>query len=122
MKTLHHNHDSNQQHLTVNLSIPIPTDSVIITKVELETLKQQELKGVYWTMQDLEKRINRKNEWIKENILYPTKFNKILDVNQGGFVFYPQSRGQSWSFHAIKMAEFLDKNFQQIFSQENKVA
>ncbi len=49
-------------------------------------------------MKDLEKRINRKSEWIKENILYPTKFKKILDTKSGGFVFYPRSKGQTWSF------------------------
>lgn len=115
-------HDSDVQQLSVNLTIPIPSDSVIISKVELQELKQQQLTGRYWTMQDIEKRINRKHEWIKENILYPPRFKKILDVDQGGFVFYPKSRGQSWSFHAQKMAEFLDKNFQKIFSQENNVA
>ncbi|EQB37038.1 hypothetical protein M948_10190 [Virgibacillus sp. CM-4] len=111
-----------QQHLSVNLSIPIPSDSVIISKIELEELKKHQLKGVYWTMKDLENRINRKHEWIKENILYPSKFRKILDVEQGGFVFYPQTKGQTWSFHASKMAEFLDDNFQQIFTKIDKVA
>lgn len=111
-----------QQHLSVNLTIPIPSDSVIISKVELQELKQQQLKGVYWSMKDLEIRINRKNEWIKDNILFPSKFRNILDIDQGGFVFYPKSKGQSWSFHALKMADFLDKNFQQIFSQQNKIA
>jgi phage pi2 protein 07 len=120
MNNLQHNSESQQ--LTVNLEIPIPSDLVIISKVELQELKQKELKGVYWTMQDLEKRINRKHEWIKENILYPSRFKKILDVDQDGFVFYPRSRGQSWSFHAQKMADFLDKNFQQIFSEGNNVA
>ncbi|MFC5732334.1 DUF771 domain-containing protein [Cytobacillus gottheilii] len=111
-----------QQHLSVSLTIPIPSDSVIITKLELKELKHQQLKGVYWTMKDLEKRINRKNEWIKENILFPSKFRRILDVDNGGFVFYPKSKGQTWSFHALKMSDFLDKNFQQIFSQSNKIA
>jgi len=110
------------QQLSVNLSILVPSNSVIISKVELQELKQQQLKGVYWTMKDIEIRINRKHQWIKENILYPSKFRKILDVDQGGFVFYPKSKGQTWSFHAIKMTDFLDKNFQQIFSQANKIA
>ncbi|WP_225986212.1 DUF771 domain-containing protein [Psychrobacillus glaciei] len=35
---------------------------------------------MYWT----------KHEWIKGNILYPSKFKKILDVHNGGFVYYPQ--------------------------------
>lgn len=105
------------QQLSVTLTIPVPADSVLISKVELEELKQTQLIGVYWSMKDLELRINRKNEWIKENILYPPKFKKILDVQQGGFVFYPKSKGQTWSFQASKMAEFLEKHFKDIFSR-----
>lgn len=104
------------QALNVQLSIPIPADSILISKIELEELRRNELTGVYWSMQDLEKRVSRKSEWIKENILYPPRFRNILDVDRGGFVFYPKSKGQNWSFHAIKMADFLDKHFGKIFS------
>nr|WP_034679064.1 DUF771 domain-containing protein [Priestia megaterium] len=104
------------QQLDVNLTIPIPENSVLISKVELHELQNQKLSGVYWNMKDLESRINRKSEWIKENILYPTKFRKTLDSENGGFVFYPKSKGQTWSFQANKMADFLDKHFNQIFS------
>ncbi|ALC80421.1 DUF771 domain-containing protein [Bacillus gobiensis] len=103
------------QHLNVNLTIPIPEDSVLISKVELKELKKQELAGVYWNMKDLEQRIRRKSEWIKENILYPTQFRKVLDSENGGFVFYPKSKGQSWSFQASRMADFLDMHFNKIF-------
>jgi len=103
------------QQLTVQLSIPIPNDSVLISKVELEELKKQELAGVYWSMQDLEQRVNKGQVWIKENILYQPKFKKVLDVEHGGFVFYPKAKGQNWSFHAAKMADFLDKRFVEIF-------
>lgn len=105
------------QSFSVTLTIPVPSDSIVISKVELERLKKQELSGVYWSMKDLEKRINRKHEWIKEHILYPPKFRKILDVEYGGFVYYPKTRGQTWSLHALKMAEFLDMNFQSIFTK-----
>ncbi|MEX0595914.1 MAG: DUF771 domain-containing protein, partial [Candidatus Paceibacterota bacterium] len=44
------------QQLSVNLTIPIPTDQVLISKVELEDLKNQSLIGTYWSMKDLEKR------------------------------------------------------------------
>ncbi|WP_164669985.1 DUF771 domain-containing protein [Virgibacillus doumboii] len=104
------------QKLSVNLTIPIPSDSVLISKIELQELKKKELTGVYWSMKDLEEKINRKNEWIKENILYPAKFRKVLDIEYRGFVFYPQKKGQTWSFHALKMSNFLDKNFHRIFS------
>jgi phage pi2 protein 07 len=103
------------QNLNVQLSIPIPADSVLISKVELEELKKKELAGVYWNMKDLEQRTSKKSEWIKENILYPARFRKILDIENGGFVFYPKSKGQTWSFQATQMAGFLDKYFYQIF-------
>lgn len=107
------------QQLNVSLSIPIPADSVLISKVELEELKRNNLSGVYWNMKDLENRINRKQEWIKENILYPSRFRKFLDSDNGGFVFYPKSKGQTWSFQAKEMSNFLDKNFSLIFQSKN---
>lgn len=103
------------QQLEVNLTIQIPEDKILISKVELKELKQKSLSGVYWTMKDLEERTGKKHEWIKENILYPSKFRKTLDIKNGGFVFYPEVRGQTWSFQAKKMSEFLDRNFNQIF-------
>src|SRR5690625_7331601 len=102
------------QQLNVNLSIPIPSDSVLIKKVELEELKKETLSGVYWNMKDLEQRIGRKHEWIKDNILYPSRFRRILDLENGGFVYYPNGRGQNWSFQSVKMYEFLVINFYSI--------
>ena len=107
------------QQLSVNLTIPIPADSVLISKIELEQLKANELEGVFWNMRDLEARTGKKHEWIKERILYPSRFRKVLDVDLGGFVYYPKVKGQTWTFHASKMAKFLDKNFQSIFREKN---
>lgn len=104
------------QQLNVNLTVPIPSDSVLIKKVELEELKQQQLSGLYWSMKDLEARTGMKRSWLQDNILYKPRFKKILDVKNNGFVYYPQSQGQKWSFNARKMAEFLDENFHIIFS------
>ncbi|WP_054767295.1 DUF771 domain-containing protein [Lysinibacillus parviboronicapiens] len=101
--------------LQVNLTIPVPDDYVLIMKVELEELQQDRLNGVYWTMVDLENRIGKKQVWIKENILYPQKFKRQLDVSQGGFVYYPKAKGEKWSFLASKMSQFLEDNFYTIF-------
>lgn len=103
------------QQLNVNLNIPVPDDQILINKVELQELKQQSLSGTFWTMRDLEQRTGKKQEWIKENILYPSRFRNKLDIKNGGFVFYPERQGQTWSFQAIEMAAFLDKHFSQIF-------
>jgi len=103
------------QHIQVNLTVQVPENYVLINKVEFEELQQEKLSGIYWTMKDLEQRINKKHEWIKANILYPSKFRKILDVKKGGFVYYPEVTGEKWTFHAVKMAKFLDDNFYSIF-------
>ncbi|MGG2057376.1 DUF771 domain-containing protein [Lysinibacillus pakistanensis] len=103
------------QQLQVNLTISIPEEYVLITKVEYDQLQQEKLSGQYWTMKDLEQRINKEYRWIKENVLYPSKFKKVLDVKEGGFVYYPEITGEKWSFHAPKMAKFLDDNFHLIF-------
>jgi phage pi2 protein 07 len=105
------------QKIKAEVIITIPDNMVLITKIEYGQLKQNELSGMYWNMKELEKRINKKSEWIKDNILYPSKFRKILDSKNGGFIFYPQTKGQTWSFQATKMAKFLDENFQNIFSK-----
>lgn len=107
------------QILNVSLSVPvtIPEDKVLIDKVELERLKEaEENEDIWWTMKDLEKRINRRHVWIKEKILYPSKFREVLDVENGGFVYYPQTQGESWVFEATKMKEFLKENFSEIYS------
>ena len=62
------------QQLQVNLIVPVPDDYVIINRVEYEELQTHSLHGVYWTMNDLENRIGKKQVWIKDNILYPQKF------------------------------------------------
>lgn len=105
----------NKQQLNVTLSIPIPENMILIKKVELEELKAESLKGVYWTMKDLEERIGKKQEWIKENILYKQNLKKQLDVKNQGFVYYPQTRGEKWVFLASKMSQFLEDNFYLIF-------
>lgn len=105
------------QQLTVSMTIPIPNEQVLITKVELDELKEQSLTGLYWNMKDLEDRTGKKIEWLKENILYQPKFKQVLDVQEGGFVYYPERKGEKWTFLASKMALFLEENFYSIFER-----
>ena len=106
---------SDTQTIDVSLSIQIPDDSVIIKKVEYEELKEKSLEGVYWNMKDLEKHTGKSSRWLKDNILYREDFKKVLDVNNLGFVYYPETQGNTWAFQAKKMAEFLERNFHKIF-------
>lgn len=107
-----------EQIIKIQATIQIPENQILIEKVEFERLQSLELYGKYWSMQELEERTNKKRDWIKENILYKPKFKSILDLHNGGFVYYPEKKGQNWSFHATQMANFLDKNFAEIFSSK----
>ncbi|AMW99240.1 DUF771 domain-containing protein [Rummeliibacillus stabekisii] len=101
-----------QQRLKVELDIQVPADMVLISKVELENLKEESLRGVYWSMQDLESRTGMKRLWLQEKILYRPQFKRQLEE----FVYYPQTQGEKWSFLASKMSKFLEENFYKIFS------
>ena len=100
-----------QQQFSIELTIPIPEDQIMIRKADYEDLKSQQIAGVWWTMKDLEKRTGRAKEWLLENILYVPKFKEKLDVKNGGFVYYPKGKGSPWSFQARKMSKFLEDHF-----------
>lgn len=104
------------QQLLVEVAVPVPADYVLVSKVRYQELQEQELSGIHWTMQDLEKRIKKKRDWIQTNILYPAKFRRVLDSENGGFVYYPKSKAEQWAFGALEMSKFLDKNFSKIYS------
>ncbi|RPJ97255.1 DUF771 domain-containing protein [Rummeliibacillus sp. TYF005] len=104
------------QQMQVNLTIPVPEDYVLVNKIELEELQQEKLTGCFWSMKELEKRTNKKQEWLKEKLLYQPRFKKVLDVENGGFVYYPKKSGEKWAFLASKMSKFLEDNFYLIFS------
>jgi len=106
-----------QQQLQVSLIVQVPDDHVLITKVEYDELQQEKLQGLNWTTTDLEKRIKKDMRWIKKHILHHAKFRRQLDVDFGGFVYYPENRGENWAFNATRMAKFLDDNFHHIFGK-----
>ena len=69
---------------------------------------------IWWTMKDLEEATGFSDDWLKENILLQPRYKKILDLENGGFVYYPERRGEKWLFIASRMKEFLEKYFREI--------
>jgi phage pi2 protein 07 len=80
---------------------------------------QQEVNKVWWNMKDLEEATGYKEDWLKENILLQPRFKNFLDLDNGGFVYYPEKRGQKWLFIASRMQEFLEKHFVKIFGKSS---
>ncbi|RHW31522.1 DUF771 domain-containing protein [Neobacillus notoginsengisoli] len=75
------------------------------------------MKKVWWEMRDLEQATGYSDDWLKENILLQPRYKKILDLENGGFVYYPEKRGEKWLFIASKMEEFLETYFSEIFKK-----
>lgn len=70
---------------------------------------------IWWTMKDLEQATGYSDDWLKQNILLQPRYKKILDLENGGFVYYPERRGEKWLFISSRMQEFLEKHFAEIF-------
>lgn len=68
-------------------------------------------------MKDLEQATGYSDDWLKENILLRPSYKKILDLENGGFVYYPEKRGEKWLFVASRMQDFLEKYFMRIFAK-----
>jgi len=46
----------------------------------------------------------------------------MLDIENGGFVYYPEKKGERWCFIASRMEEFLEKHFRDIFMKKEVTA
>ncbi|WP_409276392.1 DUF771 domain-containing protein (plasmid) [Neobacillus sp. SCS-31] len=75
------------------------------------------MKKIWWTMKDLEEATGYSDDWLKENILLKPRYKKLLDLEHGGFVYYPAKRGEKWLFIASKMQLFLEQHFTDIFKK-----
>lgn len=73
---------------------------------------------VWWSMQDLKERTGYSEDWLKENILLHPRYKTMLDIENGGFVYYPEKKGERWCFIASRMEEFLEKHFRDIFMKK----
>jgi phage pi2 protein 07 len=73
---------------------------------------------VWWSMADLKAKTGYSEDWLKEHILLKQSYKKILDIENGGFVYYPEKRGEQWCFIASKMEAFLITHFSQIFGEK----
>ena len=99
------------------IEVQIPNHLVLISKVELQELKDKaeefDNQKVWGTMKWLEDQTNRRYNWLKPNILYP--WRELLE-NEIGCVHYPNGQGDKWTFEKEKMLLFLKDNFSEILN------
>lgn len=99
-----------EQNLKVSLSIPIPEDLVLITKIEYDELTKDNLRGRKFSLQELSERTGISKNMLKDLFDKP-RVRKIADVEKGGFVAYPMNPGSPYLFLASKTIDFIDSNF-----------
>lgn len=86
------------------------------------SVNKSETQRIWWSMADLKEKTGRGEDWLKENILLRPSFKRILDIENGGMVYYPENRGDQWCFIASRMSEFLENHFNEIFINKKKEA
>lgn len=102
------------QTIKATVVMEIPADKIVIERTEYEQLKHDVDSGHWWTSKEVEKRYNRQMRWLKENVLYKPKFEKVLSTKNGGCVHYPDDSGVRWSFEPIGFKKFMEEHFSEI--------
>ncbi len=94
----------------MTVKIPIPEDMVLISKIRLAELEKNDYVGKILTMKDFVERSGRSASWIKANILKNPKLTKQLDIENGGFVYFPSSKSDRWLFKASGLVDFIEND------------
>ena len=98
----------------ISAEITIPSDLILISKIEYEELQEGADVGRWWTLKDVLSRINRERDWFKQNVLFNPKYKKRIDVKNGGFVKYPTGGRDTYLFLPSRTKEFLEENFAEL--------
>ncbi|MCO7176149.1 DUF771 domain-containing protein [Sporolactobacillus kofuensis] len=75
---------------------------------------------IWWTMKDLEQATGYGRKWLLQNILMRPEYRSVLDIENGGPVYYPECMGDMWKFIASGMKEFLEKYFGDILRYDRR--
>lgn len=95
------------------IKVMIPPEFILITKVELEELKDQVDERVWVGFSDIEKLTGLKRNKLND-ILY--RYKDEIDVFAGGFVKFPE--GGRWSFNKSATLNWLKENHARIWKED----
>ena len=96
------------------ISVLIPEDKILINKIEYQELKKNDFDG--WVGMDVFTEKSNRSVPTISKVLRKVDVRKRADVNNGGWVYYPNGKGDNWSFKFREMMEFINKEFYQKFS------
>ncbi|PNY87139.1 DUF771 domain-containing protein [Staphylococcus agnetis] len=95
---------------TLQVSIAIPDTHVMLSLDEYQEYKKLELKGKYFTLSQLAKRIDRSEEWIKKHIIDNPRNRRQIE----SFSKFSTGKGTGYMFHAEKILDWLDNHFEEV--------
>lgn len=99
------------QKINVSLEISVPSDMILIKKSEFEDLDGQDDYGKWVNMAEFVVRSTRSAPWIRKHVLENVLIMDGLRVENGGWVHYPNNRGDHYSFRLSGMKDFLENDF-----------
>ncbi|MCJ0951530.1 DUF771 domain-containing protein [Mammaliicoccus sciuri] len=100
----------------LNATINIPSDFILITKVEYEQLLNNHNEGKFISLKGLADHLDCSSQWLKESILFNPKYKKDLEE----FIHYPTASGEKYKIHMKKAFEYFEKHSISIFDKKNK--
>lgn len=106
------------QVLKLKVDVTIPPDSVLVSKVEYEELQEADSFGRVCDLTKFANLLGKTERWASKCILNNPIFKRKIDVKNGGFVYYPETSGQSFSILEDEARKFIKNNFKTIFEQK----
>lgn len=95
----------------LQVTINIPPEYVLITKVEHEQLLKRQ--SVAMTMKEVCEEFQRDRKWVKKNVIIRPYFRRKFEK----FSQFPEGTNGQYRFHRRKMLEFIDEYYEEIIEK-----
>ena len=105
-----------RQVLEIELAVPIPSDSILIKRAEYEEMEKDSLKGRQYKLKDLSARTGISTGELTRLFDKP-RVKMLANVENGGFVVYPEKQGSPYLFLASRTIEFIDTHFPELMKK-----
>lgn len=98
-----------EQILEVQMTVPIqiPSDKILVDKLEYQELLEQSDYGSNWKMHDFEKAVGRRYQTLKTKLFDNPKFIKEFSSKNGGFAYLPEN-SEPYIFKASGAKDFIE--------------
>lgn len=95
----------------LQIALPESFFEAVCAQVKKEMAEEYSNKfDLIWSFEDLRDHLQNKSAWwVRQEVL--DRYQKQLDVKNGGFVIYPTAKRVPWRIDAERMADFIRNNW-----------